>query len=430
MQNYQQDWMFTQQDVLPVLESATLGRQWHLQMNDALAAQGQHFGFGGTMCSNYLQSTEMPVVTNGRTTDDYHAGLYPNDGRDLNWRTGLASVFQFALGVVPAKDGFWSTAVQPGHPYKDNRTEPFANLQAAVAVLTRGPVSPSDKIGLINRTLVMRTCTEDGTLLQPDVPARALDAQVARLAFGAARHGPDGEVWATFTDVAGAGRFFHVLAADLKAPYALGADDLANLPHGAPGFGGPACLCTSYRNGASPRAARLCRGPEEPNATFPCYPANPPSNPDRCDADWAPCAVRRMVAYENSHAPASASGGVTVVPFLPGARLALAACGKRDFALWHTAPVLPNGWAFLGETGKFVPVAANRLLALAHTTAGGGTGSSVAATVAGVPGETVRLAFYRAPTAAEGGDGAVVTVACTFGQSGRMTAEVPAGTCA
>ena len=48
---------------------------------------------------------------------------------------GLASIFQFAIGVVPAKDGFWSTAVQPGHPYKDNRTEPFANLQAAVAAM-------------------------------------------------------------------------------------------------------------------------------------------------------------------------------------------------------------------------------------------------------------------------------------------------------
>ena len=80
-------------------------------------------------------------------------------------------------------------------------------------MLTRGPVSPSDKIGLINRTLVMRTCTEDGTLLQPDAPIRAIDAQMARLAFGAGgARGPDGEARRTLSEHAWALNPLHVTA--------------------------------------------------------------------------------------------------------------------------------------------------------------------------------------------------------------------------
>ena len=32
------------------------------------------------------------------------------------------------------------------------------------------PVSPADKIGLFNRSLIMRACMDDGTLLTPDRP--------------------------------------------------------------------------------------------------------------------------------------------------------------------------------------------------------------------------------------------------------------------
>jgi hypothetical protein len=80
--------------------------------------------------------------------------------------------------VIPAKDGWWSTPAQPGHPYKDNRTENLGELHAAVATLSRGPVSPADKLGLFNRSQIMRSCMEDGTLLSPDRPALALDSSL------------------------------------------------------------------------------------------------------------------------------------------------------------------------------------------------------------------------------------------------------------
>ena len=67
------------------------------------------------------------------------------------------AVFAWALSVIPAKDGWWTTPSQPGHPYKDNRTENLGALHGAVATMSRGPVSPADKIGLFNRSQIMRS---------------------------------------------------------------------------------------------------------------------------------------------------------------------------------------------------------------------------------------------------------------------------------
>ena len=141
--NYQLDWMFTQQTMTKMLSNISMCSNWHAQMDRALAKQGMHFGFGGTMMANYLQSTEMTVVTNGRTTGDYHADLTDQ------WAIGVPSIVSYALGVIPAKGGFWSTAVQPGDPYSAKgspRSEPYSALHAAVSTLTRGPVSPADKV--------------------------------------------------------------------------------------------------------------------------------------------------------------------------------------------------------------------------------------------------------------------------------------------
>lgn len=56
--------------------------------------------------------------------------------------------------------------LQPGNPYKDNPTEPYNRLQAAVSTLSSGPVAPSDKIGYSNPALIMMSCMKDGRLLQ------------------------------------------------------------------------------------------------------------------------------------------------------------------------------------------------------------------------------------------------------------------------
>jgi hypothetical protein len=69
---------------------------------------------------------------------------------------GVSSILVHALGLAPFKDNFWTTAVQPGNPY--NKQEDYSALQAVVATLSTGPVTPGDKIGYSNRDLIMRSC--------------------------------------------------------------------------------------------------------------------------------------------------------------------------------------------------------------------------------------------------------------------------------
>ena len=110
-----------------------------------------------------MSSFVLQAVTNGRVSGDYHANAH-NQGA-LNRDIGISSIFCWALSVMPAKDGWWSTPNQPGNArYMDNRTEPYGGLHAAVATLSRGPVSPADKIGAMNRSQILRTCMDDGTL--------------------------------------------------------------------------------------------------------------------------------------------------------------------------------------------------------------------------------------------------------------------------
>jgi len=261
---------------------------------------------------------------------------------------------------MPAKDGFWTTPVQPGHPYtnkegkSDGRTEPYGVLHAAVATLSRGPVSPADKIGLMNRTIIMRACTEDGTLLQPDVPACAIDAQIKRLVSSEAK-GPDGQVWATSTTI-GAQVYAHVLVAKLVAPYAISQNDAGLTP-----------------------------------------------------------SSKQFVVIENANgAPTTAVLADTIKA---------AKCDKLDFQLHHTSPVLSNGWAFLGELGKFVPVASARTKAVRVV----GTGLEIV--IMGAPQERIRLSFVDTSGKAKGGALPIVSLECVFSESGTLRASMPDKLC-
>ncbi|KAH8078448.1 hypothetical protein JL720_9639 [Aureococcus anophagefferens] len=83
----------------------------------------------------------------------------------------------------------------------------------------------------------------------------------------------------------------------------------------------------------------------------------------------------------------------------------------------HRRSVLPNGWAFLGETAKWIAVSNDRVEAIAYDDAG------VHVTVRGAAGERVDLAFL-APGAAR-----ATHLACTIPLY-AATFSVPAMTCA
>lgn len=296
---YQQDWMYTQAGQDNIRVSATLGKQWRMQMTNALTLYGMRFGFGGVQGADWLTSVEQQAVTNGRISDDYHANLTPQLGAE-NWDIGVASIFGWALSVIPAKDGYWTTPEQPGHPYKDNRTEPYGALHSAVATLSRGPVSPADKIGLFNRDMIMRSCMDDGTLLQPDIPARSLDQQLVKAAFG--QGGPEGGVWTTYSTITDL-QYHHILVPMLYVDYNLTVAELTRDED------------TSLQGHTTVVLENAMSGSNSPS----------------------------MVGYF----------GMDSVISIP-------ACDQSTFKLFHTIPILENNWGYAGELQKWIPVSAAR----------------------------------------------------------------------
>ena len=107
------------------------------------------------------------VVTNIRASGDY----WPNS---TQWQIGPTSLLYWALGILPFKDGFYSsTNVQIGGYPEGPELRP--DLQALIATLSCAMVGPMDGINLINATRIMTTCRSDGTILKPDQPIRTSD---------------------------------------------------------------------------------------------------------------------------------------------------------------------------------------------------------------------------------------------------------------
>ena len=214
---YEQDWLDREFEKLNVTQrSATLGRQWLLQMGRGASTAGMTIQYCMTYPRHMMQSVEIDAVTQARTSDDYHPNLN-------QWSLGVSSLFTHAMGIAPFKDTFWSsTDVQTGSPY-GSLAEPAAELETLVAVLSMGPVGFSDKLGMANASRLMRTCDSDGRLLHPSRPATAIDGTFTQRSFGS--FGPDGELWQTHALVNG-WEWGVVLAAHLAMPFTLHADDL------------------------------------------------------------------------------------------------------------------------------------------------------------------------------------------------------------
>jgi hypothetical protein len=116
--------------------------------------------------------------------------------RLCSWNIGEAAVFIWGVGLLPFKDTFLSnrSQVAPTHANTGKDTGGFKDfheqapeLHAISALLSTGPVSPSDGVDGADVGLLMSLCREDGLLLKPDKPARAVDAECEHLrpyAFG------------------------------------------------------------------------------------------------------------------------------------------------------------------------------------------------------------------------------------------------------
>jgi len=262
--------------------------------------------------------------------------------------------------------------MEPGAPRPGPEVTP--SLHNVASVLSAGPVTPGDGVGLSDAALILRACDASGRLLHPSRAATAIDAMLVGRAFPAAPGAlRAGVISATYSALGGdAARglpalvWDHVLAANLTAPFSL-------LP------------------------AHLA--------------------PTRADLGGrAPAPGAPAVAYAVDPTTLDAAT-LVVAPFDAAHPVALAPNALADFALVHTAPLLAGGWALLGELAKYVAVSPARFSGVA---AGAGAAS---AAVRGAAGERVDVTWARAPP---GGAGAfAVSVSrCVLGAAGVATAAV------
>ena len=112
-----------------------------------------------------------------------------------------------------------TTGTQPDNPYGPKAIELYLELESVVSILTAGPVGPGDKIGYMNRDLIMRSCNAEGLLLRPSKPVTSLDQQIHAKAFGS-KFGPIGEAWSTYTRISQY-TFGVLFAADIRNDYLI-----------------------------------------------------------------------------------------------------------------------------------------------------------------------------------------------------------------
>jgi len=216
---YEQDWLNVAYERVKALQTDVLfSEKWLSQMSHAADEQGISIMYCMPLPSHYLESTHCSAVTQIRASGDYCPG------KD-QWKLGLNTMLSWSLGLAPFKDDFWSSEIQTGNTYDGGTVkEPNFELQTIVAALSRGGVGPADKIGCLNRDLVMKTCRADGLILKPDRPAMTIE-RCFKPDY------PKGEIWDTSTTI-GASAWRFLLVADQTNPYQLTASDIGvNSPH-------------------------------------------------------------------------------------------------------------------------------------------------------------------------------------------------------
>jgi hypothetical protein len=354
-------------------ESATLSGQWLTQMATAAAKVNATVQYCMSLGRLVMMATELSALTQFRAGDDYGPGQ--TQGCSFPYCVYFihtSSLLGWALDIAPSKDGWWSQEFQPGSPFgRGNATEPYASMEAAIAVYSTAPVQLDDGVGFTNVTLALATCTTGGRLLQPSRPASATDES-----FKVAALGGDGPV----------------------------AQRDGNLP----------VMSSHTAVGGRSWAHVLVIGLASAAAVFPS------SLP--LDVVTAPGDIG-LIAYGGWREKGGGSFEL-LGAFSSATPLALAAApDPHDWRLFHIAPVFNNSWALLGEAAKLAPVSVLRAASVAPTAGG------VQVSVRGEPGEAVELSFAK-PAGA--GAWTVVAASCTLPASGAATLSIDAagGSCA
>jgi hypothetical protein len=355
MTNYEVDFLQDQtQWFAPFKQSVDGSATWLNGMARAAASLEMGVQYCMAHPAAFMHALNLPAVTNGRASGDYMS-----DTNNL-LQYGTSAPFFAAVGIAPSKDNWWSTPNQPkprvlpsGPPPCDGGSRNVTNvfLHALVATLSTGPVGFADALGYSNATLIRATCDSSGKLLKPSVPLAAIDRTFSATVSGAAVAVPaDGHVWATHFAHTDGATWYMVLAINLHSDWTLLRSDLWP----------------------------------------PLSPAQDVIVWDYSDVKGSPRLVKSNSTNSTALAPLQ-----TVDRPSPG---------DLFYGYKLIAPVLPGGWALLGEANKLVPVSEQREWSFDFT-------KGFVVGMRGGAGENVTLSAWR--------EGKVYTETTVIGASGE-----------
>jgi hypothetical protein len=333
-----------------------------------------------------LSSVRLDAVTQVRASCDYHPGTamscsYPY----CQFNVATSSLLLWALGLAPSKDNFWSTENQTGSRYGKDAKEPFSEMNSAILALSRGPVATGDKVGGSNKSVIMRTCGQDGRLLQPSRPATAIDANFMHAAFGA---------------LAAAGTAAGPIPTKRRNYPLLSTHSAINVTSSASSASSASSSTASTTETKWPHVLAILM-----NKSFALSPSMIPEDVTIAGATGA--AALSMIQWTGY---GTASNISLHGAFSDTQPMQIPACQAHDFQLWHASPVFSNGIAFLGEPSKWAAVSPGRVKSIDLTP------TSVHVLCEGAPGEKIELAFATNTSVTMSGAGAaqVHAVSCTF----------------
>jgi hypothetical protein len=195
---YEQDWLCTEYDGVEQLQTnISLADLWLEGMATGAERSGRTVQYCMPYPNDVLAAAALPAVTNARATGDYFHS-------DNQWAIGATAIMYWPIGVLPFKDGFYSSTLkQVGGQTEGPETDP--DREALMATLSCAMVGPMDGIYLLNASRTMTTCRADGVVLKPDRPVGTSD--------WCFRHSPSAAascyVYSTFSDVGGYGRLYY-----------------------------------------------------------------------------------------------------------------------------------------------------------------------------------------------------------------------------
>jgi hypothetical protein len=304
--------------------------------------------------SDLLESLKYNCITSTRDQIDDVPGSHQSHGPNedlflIRWHVGFDRLLIGALKLKPFFDNVWSTSSMPGPPWYNNY-ENYTELAVALSVLGGGAVGIADEIGYENRTLIIATAMEDGTLLSPSRPSHYIDAMY--LPKGSQPFPVDiGRIFQA-PSIINDSIFSTILAIDVPTSFMLRPNMLAP---------------DLSLNGSNYLAVKWSPGFTAIDTA--CSDLMPLTN----------CAVSF-----STDSPIDLYTGIPPVNY------------THYHEIWSLAPLFFNGYSLLGELGKFVRVSSTRFSNISTTS------TSLTFYVTGATNETVKIAVAAPPSSTSG----------------------------